>query len=101
VLIWQGGVRTKKKKLVEDKLRQALGVDEDVPETVKRPRRATVAGASPLTERPSPLPPVPPVGTVSNRFGKDVKDVLVLESVDEEEDKEKEDIAVLVRRGST
>lgn len=47
VLIWQGGVRTKKTVAVEAKLRKALGVDEKVPETVKRPRRATVSGARP------------------------------------------------------
>jgi hypothetical protein len=71
VLIWQGGARSKKKD-VGDKLRKALdlAVDEKVPETVKRPRRATVAGA------PEELPGVPPVGTTA--FQKDV-----LESVTE------------------
>lgn len=44
VLIWQGGVRTKKTKAVEDKLREALGVDQPVDPQVRRPRRATISG---------------------------------------------------------
>lgn len=47
VLIWQGGVRSKKTKAVEEKLRKALGVDEKVRPEVKKPRRATVGGAPP------------------------------------------------------
>lgn len=46
ILIWQGGVRTKKTKEVEGKLSKALGVDEPVEKG--RPRAATVG-----TERPS------------------------------------------------
>lgn len=33
--------------MVEEKLRKALGVDEPIPITVKKPRRATVTGAPP------------------------------------------------------
>ncbi|BEI84861.1 hypothetical protein CcaverHIS002_0502620 [Cutaneotrichosporon cavernicola] len=47
VLIWQGGKRTKKTAVVEDKLRKALAVDEPVPERVKKPRRSTISGNRP------------------------------------------------------
>lgn len=47
VLIWQGGKRTKKTAVVEDKLRKALAVDEPVPERVKKLRRSTITGNPP------------------------------------------------------
>lgn len=74
VLIWQGGVRSKKTKAVEAQLRKTLGVDEKVPEVVKHPRRATVTGISPTAGPHAALPAVPPVGTLSKSFGTDVLD---------------------------
>lgn len=108
VLIWRGGVKTKKTAAVEDKLRQALGVDEKVSDTIKRPRRATVGvdslGAtqsfpSPVKNRSgsvsslsagkkrknsaSSLPAVPPVGTLSTGFKKDVLNMVDESNEDE------------------
>lgn len=105
MLIWQGGVRTKKTVAVEAKLRKALGVDEKVPETVKRPRRATVSGARPdinagagagagATVSPrirrstvggtSPALDVSPLPTVPAHLRKDPHPDFLLAAVDEE-----------------